>query len=95
MSENLENILKASHVSTTGNNTVKDSKINNENTSDENTKSAPKKKRNNKDQNKNVTAIVGDSIVKDVYGWELSEKEKKVVVKHFSGSTTEYLKTGI
>ena len=36
-----------------------------------------------------VTAIVGDSMVKDIYGWELSDNNKKVVVKHFSGSTTE------
>ena len=40
-------------------------------------------------------AIVGDSIIKDVYGWELSDKEKKVVVKHFSGSATEDMKTYI
>ena len=42
-----------------------------------------------------MTAIVGDSIIKDVYGWELSDKENKVVVKHFSGSTTEDMKTYI
>ena len=34
-----------------------------------------------------ITAIVGDSMVKDIYGWELSYE--KVVVKQFSGSTTE------
>ena len=42
-----------------------------------------------------MTAIVGDSIIEDAYGWELSDKEKKVVVKHFSGSTTEDIKTYI
>ena len=42
-----------------------------------------------------MTAIVNDSIIKDVYGWELSDKENKVVVKHFSGSTTEDMKTYI
>ena len=42
-----------------------------------------------------MTAIVGDSIIKDVYGWELSDKENKVVVKHFSGSTAEDMKTYI
>ena len=36
-----------------------------------------------------VTAIVGDSMVKDIYGWELSYNNEKVVVMHFSGSTTE------
>ena len=42
-----------------------------------------------------MTAIVCDSIIKDVYGWELSDRENKVVVKHFSGSTTEDMKTYI
>ena len=30
-----------------------------------------------------------------IYGWELSYREEKVVVKHFSGSTTEDMKTYI
>ena len=72
MSENSENILEANHILSTEKNPVKDTKTNNGNTSDGNTKSAPKNKRNKKDQNKKVTAIVGDSIIKDVYGWELS-----------------------
>ena len=42
-----------------------------------------------------VTAIVGDSMVKDIYGWELSDNNKKVVVKYFSGSTTEDMMTYI
>ena len=42
-----------------------------------------------------MTVIVGDSMVKDVCGWELSDREEKVVVKHFSGSTTEDTKTYI
>ena len=28
-------------------------------------------------------------MIKDVYGWELSDREEKVVVKHFSGSVIE------
>ena len=32
---------------------------------------------------------MGDSNVKDIYGWELSYNYEKVVVKQFSGSTTE------
>ena len=36
-----------------------------------------------------ITAIVGDSMVKDIYGWELSDNYENVVVKQFSGSTTE------
>ena len=30
-----------------------------------------------------VTAMVGDSMVKDIYVWELSDNNNKVVVKHF------------
>ena len=33
-----------------------------------------------------VTIILGDSIVKDVNGWKLSDEKNKVVVKHFSGA---------
>ena len=32
---------------------------------------------------------MGDSRIKDIYGWELSDNNEKVVVKDFSGSTTE------
>ena len=42
-----------------------------------------------------MTVIVGDSMIKDAYGWELSNREEKVVVKHLSGSTTEEMKTYI
>jgi hypothetical protein len=46
---------------------------------------------------KPVTVIVSDSMVKNVRGWELSNPIKKVIVKSFSGATTEdmedYLKT--
>ena len=34
-------------------------------------------------------------MIKDVYGWELSENEEKMVVNHFSGSATEDMKTSI
>ena len=33
-----------------------------------------------------VTVIIGDSIVKEVKGWKLSDKKNKVLVKHFSGA---------
>ena len=33
-----------------------------------------------------VTIILGDSIVKYVNGWKLSDEKNKVVVKHFSGA---------
>ena len=42
-----------------------------------------------------MTAIASDSVIKDVYGWELFDREEKVVVKHFSGSTTEDMKAYI
>ena len=32
-------------------------------------------------------------MVKDIYGWELSDNYEKVVVKQFSGSTTEDMMT--
>ena len=34
-------------------------------------------------------------MIKDVYSWELSDREEKVVVKHCSRSTTEDMKTYI
>ena len=73
----------------------KDIKTNNANTSNENRKNVPKNKRNKNDQRKIMTAIVDDSMIKDVYGWELSDREEKVVFKHFKGSTTEDMKTYI
>ena len=36
-----------------------------------------------------VTAIVGDSMVKDIYGWNYLIIIKKVMIKHFSRSPTE------
>ena len=36
-----------------------------------------------------ITAIVSDSMVKYIYGWELSDNYEKVAVKQFSRSTTE------
>ena len=54
-----------------------------------------KNNRNKNDQNKIVTAIVGDSLIKDVYGRELSDREEEVVGKHFSVSATEDMKTYI
>ena len=42
-----------------------------------------------------VTTIVGGSMVKDIYGWKLSDNNKKVVVKHFRASTTEDMMTYI
>jgi len=49
----------------------------------------------NKKPNKTIVAILGDSIVKDVKGWELSDNKKKVIVKSFSGATTHCMKSHI
>ena len=38
---------------------------------------------------------MGDSIVKDVKGWKLSDKQNKVVVKHFSGAETKDMESHI
>ena len=40
-----------------------------------------------------VTTIVGDFMVKDMCGWELTDNNEKFVVKHFSGLTTEDIMT--
>ena len=52
---------------------------------------------NRKKHQKNllVTVILGDSIVKDVKWWELSDENNKVVTKHFSGATTDDMKSYI
>ena len=42
-----------------------------------------------------LTAIVDNSIVKYIYGSEVSDNYEKVVVKQFSGSTTEDMMTYI
>ena len=57
--------------------------------------SPPKIRETKIDQNKIVTAIVGDSMIEDVYRCDLSDREEKMVVKHFSESTVEDLKTYI
>ena len=36
-----------------------------------------------------ITTLVCDSMVRDISGWELSENNEKIGVKHFSRSTTE------
>ena len=49
-------------------------------------------KKSNKIPRKNklpVIVILGDSVVKEVKGWKLSDDKKKVVVKHFSWTKTK------
>ena len=49
-----------------------------------------KDKKNRK--SRDVTVILGDSIIKDVKGWELTDNSNKVVVKSFRGATTSQMK---
>ena len=39
-----------------------------------------------------VTLILGDSLVKDIKSWELSDESNNVVTKHFSGANTTDMK---
>ena len=58
----------------------------------------PSYKKTNKIPQKNkfpVTVMLGDSIIKDVKGWKLSDKKNKVVVKHFSGAKTKDMESYI
>ena len=43
-------------------------------------------------QSKDVTIILGDSIIKDVKGWELSDELNKIVEKSFRRATTSQMK---
>ena len=51
-------------------------------------------KQKNKTQKKlPATVTLGDSLVKDIKGWELSDESSKVVTKHFSGANTTDMKS--
>ena len=41
---------------------------------------------------RDVTVTLGDSIIKDVKGWELTNNSNKVVLKSFHGATTSQMK---
>ena len=43
------------------------------------------RKRQGRKRDQIITAIVGNSTVKYIYGWEFSDNYEKVVVKQFSG----------
>ena len=42
-----------------------------------------------------VTVILGNSIIKDVNGWELTDNSNKVFVKSFRGATTSQMKSQV
>ena len=43
-------------------------------------------------ESRDVTVILSDSIMKNVKGWELTNKSNKVVVKSFRQATTSQMK---
>jgi lysophospholipase L1-like esterase len=44
---------------------------------------------------KKTVAILGDSVVKDIKGWELSDSQNKVILKSFSGATTKCMESHV
>ena len=43
-------------------------------------------------KSRDVTVILGDTIIKDVKDWELKNDSNKVVIKSFHGATTSQMK---
>ena len=81
---------------------IKCKKTNNTSFVNKNWKRATKRKRNPRNKEtgklvnkgkKTVVNIVNDSMVKDVYVWDLSVINEKIIVKHFRGSTRDDRKT--
>ena len=50
------------------------------------------KKRVTVSTSKQTVAIIGDSIIKNLHGNKLSNKERNVIVRSFPGATTEDIK---
>ena len=56
----------------------------------------PEKRPDNQKQRQKkppITVFLGNSIVKEIKGWDLSDQNNKVVTKHFSGATTDDMKS--
>ena len=68
---------------------IDDSNSNNQATSHRKSNKIPRKNK------LPVNVILGNSIVKDVKGWKLSDDKNKVVVKHFSGDKTKDMESYI
>ena len=53
-----------------------------------------RRKENQKIDNsiKTVTALVGNFIIQDLKGWEIADKENKLVVRHVPGEKTDKMK---
>ena len=49
---------------------------------------------NNKKKKKSIH-IIGDSIIKEIKGWDLSDKNNSVVIKTFPGASTKCMKSYI
>lgn len=67
-----------------------DTKENSNTSKSKNNNSTSKIKDNN--NTKQVVSILGDSIIKEVKGYELSTQKHRVIVKSFSGATTACMK---
>ena len=77
------------HANNNNNNNSEESKK----TKKDNTNSKNKEKRS--DQNRKVTIILGDSMVKNIYGGKLSKtvkREERIIVKSFPGATSNCMK---
>ena len=42
---------------------------------------------------KKVTVLIGDSIIKDIKGWEITDRKNKIVVRYFLGAKTNDMKS--
>ena len=40
-----------------------------------------------------ITVILGNSLVKEIKGWRMSSRTRKVVVKHLNGAKTKDMKS--
>ena len=59
---------------------------------DKETKTPITKSKKKQNRNKKVTVIIGDSMVRDIGGWDLSNEKQHVVVKAFRGANTDNMK---
>ena len=52
-----------------------------------------RKRKQNRDNKKNLVHILGDSIIKEVKGWKLTNKDHKVIVRTFPGASTKCMES--
>ena len=74
------------------------SKTSNQDDNEHKKSNSHSEKNTNKDQSKNkIIYVLGDSMIKNLKGWEMSKKFKNanVYVKHFAGAKVRYMKDHI